>query len=345
MGLKFRYLMLIGFILPFILISCTTTPNEAALESLAKGRAEAEQARSRAESVNGSAYCPEEWGLAEGRYSTAKNYPKPETKKDATAQIAEWSALYVAYEDIFKKSAPLYAAEQQKQLAAAREEAVKAGAGDVVPDRLAQADAYKDQSGQKLAGSDFGGSIRDGKEALERYKVLRTIAEAHGKQVEADNNNFFSVDPDNYMLAAEAGNNAVDLYDESKFQESQAAAEEALGRFTQVIKNGWVSRVEEKQSAANEWRTASQEVKANVAVKQEYDAAERIYNNAHVALRGEEYAVAAELFEQSSGLFAKAHDNAVIKRDKAEEALREAEQMLAASEEKAQTAAELIGGE
>jgi len=356
MKLKFRYLVLIGLFFPIILFSCKTTDtggkgnvvgpaDDTSLEGIARARAAAEEARSRAEYANGADYFPDEWDLAEGRYSKAKDYANPETKAESTAQLAEWKALKVVYDDIFNKSAPRFAVEQQKMLAAAREEAVKAGADELVPDRLAQADALADESRQKLEKADFPGSVITGKDAMDRYNVLTAIAKAHNKQVEADNNQFFSVDPDNYMLAAEAGNKAVDLYDEANFPEAQEAADEALNRFTQVVKNGWVSKVEEKASVATEWRTASQEVKANVAVKPEYDAAERIYNNAHVALRAEEYAVATELFEQSGGLFAKAHDNAVIKRDKAEEALRRAEQKLAASEEKAQTAAELIGGE
>ena len=345
MKLTFRYLILIGLFFPFILLSCTTVPNAASLEALANARTAAEEARSKAEYVDGSTYCPEEWGLAEDRYSAAKAYAAPETKKEATTQTGEWKGLNVAYQDIYGKSIPQFAGEQQKRLTAAREEAVKAGADDLVPEHVAKADEYSDSSKSKLEKNDFAGSIRDGKEALDRYKVLQTIAEAHNKQEEADNNNFFSVDADNYMLAAEAGNNAVDLYDKNQIPESQEAAEEALDRFTQVVKNGWVYSVEEKASVAKEWRDASQEVKADVAVKQEYDAADRVYNNAHVALRAEEYAVAAELFEQSGGLFSKAHDNALIKRERAEEALRDAELKLAESEKKAQTAQELFGGE
>jgi len=356
MKLKFRYLVLIGFILPFVLFSCKTTDkgargnlagptDDASLENIAQARAAAEESRSKAEYADGDDYFPDEWDLAEGRYSKAKDYEEPETKPESVAQLAEWKALKLVYDDIFNKSAPRFAVEQQKMLAAARAEAVAAGADELVPDRLAQADDFAGKSGEKLEKLDFPGAVMDGKEALDRYNVLVAIAKAHNQQVEADNNQFFSIDPDNYMLAAEAGNKAVDLYDEAKFTEAQEAVDEALGRFTQVVKNGWVSRVEEKASVANEWRTASQEVKANVAVKPEFDAAERVYNNAHVALRAEEYPVAAELFEQSQGLFAKAHDNAVVKRDRAEEALREAERKLAASEEKAQTAAEFLGGE
>jgi len=354
MKLKFRYLILIGLFFSFILFSCKTgpskkelagPPDQASLTGLTQARAGAEEARSRAEYVQGSTYCPDDWSQAEGRYEKAKVFPRPETKADALSQLAEWKVLTVSYEDIYNKSVPQFAREQGKILAKAREDAVNVGADELVPDRFAQADAIADSAGKKLAANDYSGCVKDSKEALDRYTTLQAIAEAHNKQVEADNGNFFSIDPDNYMLAAEAGNNSVDFYDNGDFPASKEAAAEALTRFNQVIQNGWVSRVEEKQAAANEAKAASDNVKANVAVKQEYDAAQQVYNNAQRAQRSGDYAIAAELFEQSSGLFAKAYDNAVIKRDRADDALRAARQKLAVSEEKAQTAVEIFGGE
>jgi hypothetical protein len=354
MKLKFQYLILIGLCFSVILFSCKTgpskkelagPPNQASLDTLAKGREAAEEARSRAEYVQGSAYCPDEWGQAEDRYGKAKVFPKPPTLADALSQTEEWKGLKTAYEDIYNKSLPQFAKEQGKILAAAREDAVNAGAEELVPDRFAQADAFADSSAKKLAANDYKGCVSEAKEALDRYNTLKAIAEAHNKQVEADNNNFFNVDPDNYMLAAEAGNNAVELYDKGDLPGAKAAADEALTRFDQVIKNGWVSRIEEKQAAANEAKAAADNVKANVAVKQDYDSALQVYNNAQRSLRSGDYAIAAELFDQSGGLFVKAYDNTVIKRDKAQDSIRTAKEKLAVSEEKVQTAAEIFGGE
>jgi hypothetical protein len=361
MKLKIRHLILIGLLLPLIFISCKTTAtpdslsdipkdlsgpaDEAALSALAEARAKAEESRFWAAYVKGDTYYPEEWGVVENRYDAAAAQPdEPEAKADAYAAVIEWRGISAAYDDIYNKSAEQFAGEQQQLLAAAREAAVKAGAEELVPDRLAQADTVTASSKQKLESGDFTGAIKEGKDAQDRYKVLQTIAEAHTKQDEADNNDFFSRDPDNYMLAADAGNSAVEFYDAGDIAKAQEAADEALFRFTQVIKNGWASQVEEKALTAKEQRDAAEEVKANVAVRADFDAADRVYNQAHVALRAEEYAVASELFEQSEGLFKKAHDSAVVKRQVAEEALRQAEKKLAESEEKAQQAEEIIGG-
>jgi hypothetical protein len=362
MKLKIRYLVLLGLVF-FAFIACKTTGTapdsltegvteeldgpveETDLAGLAAARAKAGESRSLAEYVQGPSYFPTEWGFAEDRYSTAAGRTEaPETKKETYSRIAEWKGIGAAYDDIYNKSVPQFAKGQQELLAAARAAAVQAGADKLVPDRLARADALAGSAGQKADAGDFAASVKDGKEARDRYKILQTIAEAHAKQEEADEYDFFSSDSDNYTLAADAGNDAVSFYDEGNLVQAQDSADEALARFNQVIKNGWASRVEEKASIAREWRQAAQEVKANVAAKPDFDAADRVYNQAHVALRAEDYSAAIDLFDRSEALFITAHDNAVAKREKAEEALRQAEQKLAESEAKAQNAEEIIGG-
>lgn len=352
--LRIQCLILIGLIFSFFAVSCKTTPggskedlspvDETSLENIAQARAAAEEARSMAEYVNGSAYFPDEWGLAENRYSAAKAYEEPKTKGEANVQIAEWKALNGVYDGIYTRSLSQFA-EGQEKLLAAREQAVNAGAERLVPERFALADALKDSSGEKYEKGDFDGSARDGKQALDRYKVLQIIAEAHNKQAEADQNDFFSVDPDSYILAADAGNKAVDLYDESKLPEAREAAEDALNRFSQVLNNGWVSKLDEKTSFAEESRTASLEAKANIASKAEYDEAEQVYNSARAAQDAEDYAKASQLYNEAGALYVKAHNSTVVKEQRANEALREAEQKLAESKNKAQAAENLIGGE
>ncbi|MDR2211426.1 MAG: hypothetical protein LBO65_08205 [Spirochaetaceae bacterium] len=365
MKLKIKYVFLMGLFVSVLGMSCKTTGgtttdslvedtvppdlsgpvDETSLEALAQAQAQAEESRSWAEYVRGETYFPQEWEFAEDRYSTAKSRTDPpETKAETYSRVAEWKGIGAAYDDIFNKSAEQFALEQEKALAAAREAAVSAGAGELVPDRLAQADEAAASAKKKYQEGDLTGSVRAGKDAWDRYRVLETIARAHTKQQEADQYDFFSLDSDNYMIAADAGNDAVDQYDAGNLVQAQDSADESLARFNQVVKNGWIATVEEKASAARQWREASLAVKANVAVKGDYDAAERIYNQAHVAFRADEYTSAVELFEQSGQLFMAVHATAQEKRSLAEEALLEAEQKLQESEAKAQSAEAIIGG-
>jgi len=321
--------------------------DDAALAELAQAKARAEESRSLARYVEGPAYYPDDWKAAEDRYGAAlgKESESP-TKTEAAARVTEWKAIGALYDGIFEKSAPRFVREQEKKLAAAREGAVNAGAEDIVPDRLAMADEKADSARQRFQNNDISGSIKEGRDAWERYGILQTLMEAHAKQVEADENDFFSVDRDNYILAAEAGNSSVDNYDSGDLPASRTLADKALAGFTQVIANGWAGRVEEKAFVARKWRDASQEIKAQVAVRSDFAAAEQVFNQAHVAFRAKEYTEAMNLFEQSGVLFMAVYDKAAERRRVAEDALQRAEEKLAESEEIARDADEqLVGGE
>ncbi|MDR2181770.1 MAG: hypothetical protein LBN92_03720, partial [Treponema sp.] len=194
------------------------------------------------------------------------------------------------------------------------------------------------------ANQDYAGSISDGRAALDRYRVLKTLAEAGARQNEADSFDFYADDPENYELAAAAGNEAVEFYDADDMAAAQDSADESLLRFNLVIQNGQMIQTESRAASARESREAAQEAKADVASRADFDAADSVYNQAHAALREQNYADAARLFDESGGLFETARDNAVVKRRQAEEALREAEELLLESDQKAKAADEVIGG-
>jgi hypothetical protein len=362
---KYRVFILLGLLIPFILISCKTTaagpdslvdssaltgdpsgpPSDDALAALEKARANADESRDKAEYVKGDEYFPAEWAAAGELYSQTAGKEAPTTQGETVARIGEWNGINTAYNKIYKDSMERFSGEQAQILAQVRGEAIKAGAQELAPDRFQQADDLAASAQTKADKKDYAGSVADGKAARDRYRILQTLAEASAKQKEADALDLFSFDPENYELAAAAGNNAVASYDEGNLSAAQNAADESLLRFNLVIKNGQLARTESKATAAREQRQAAQEVKADVAVRADFDAADKVYNQAYVALREEKYAEASELFDESGALFKTAQDNAVAKRSKAEEALRQAEEKLADSDQKAKAADEVIGGD
>jgi hypothetical protein len=362
---RISYLIIAGLFLSLVLISCKTTDtdgpaslvegatpqdltgpaDDASLEALAQAAARTKEARSWAEYMNGEKYCPDEWAAAEKDYAAARDRSdKPETKADVYARVAEWDRLTGIYAGIRSQAFPGFIGEQEERLAEARQKAVDAGAEELVPDRLAVADGVTKTALEKYGKGYLYGALDEGKAAWDRYGILETLALAHGKQQEADDNDFFSLDEENYMMAADAGNKAVELYDAGTLADSRDKADEALVRFNQVINNGYRAIVEESAAGANEWKEAALEVRADVAVKSDFAAAESALNRAHVALRAEQYTEAVTLFDEAGALYEAAHDNALAKRDVATEALDRAEQKIAESEEKALQADEVIGG-
>jgi hypothetical protein len=104
--------------------------------------------------------------------------------------------------------------------------------------------------------------------------------------------------------------------------------------------------VAERRLAADTERQKALGLKANVAVKPEFDAALAIYNQAESSVRAENYTEAVSLYGQSEAQFIVVGRTAEEKRREAEQVIREAEEKILESEENAKKA-ELIleGGE
>jgi len=84
--------------------------------------------------------------------------------------------------------------------------------------------------------------------------------------------------------------------------------------------------------------------KANVAVKPDFDAADAIYNKARTAYNSQTYDESGRLFFDSTSMFNAAADAAIEKQQKAEEALKRADQKMADSDEAAKNAELLLQG-
>jgi hypothetical protein len=366
-GGKYARLILPGLLVPLvILISCQTQPDSpvepeevvveetenldgpadaASLQAFEDARARAEAARAQAQMVDAASYFPEDWDSAESRYGEADKAGSPATLREARSRADEWGQIAGAYDDLFKRALPQFAADKEQQLLAARDAALGAGAGDILPDRFDATDELALSVRDKYTGGDYAGALADGTAAYDRYVVLETIAAAYALKQEADTYDFITYDPDNYEAGADAGNRAVDLLDQGSLADAKTSAGEAVDRFNLVLENGWIGYTNERSATAQSWRQAALEAKANMAARNEYQNADRTYSEAHVALRAGEFQEAADLFEKSGILFRQSRDLAVEKRVRAEEAIRQAEQQVSESESKAKDAQALIGDE
>ncbi|MDR0586169.1 MAG: hypothetical protein LBG26_02915 [Treponema sp.] len=365
---KYIRLILLGFLISFVFISCKTPPEDVATDSVddttgpavedlngpadaaslqvfEDARAGAEAARTRAQGVDAASYFPEDWDSAESRYGEADRAGSPATLGEARNRADEWRRITGVYDDLYGKALPLFAQDRAQQLLAAREAALDAGARDILPDRFDATDELAQSVQDKYDNGDYSGALADGTVAYDRYVVLKTIADAYALKQEADAYDFITYDPENYEAGADAGNQAVDLFDQGSLADAGESAGEAVNRFNLVLENGWIGYTNERSASAQSWRQAALEAKANVAVRNEYQNADRTYNEAHVALRAGNFAEAADLFERSGILFRQSRDAAVEKQVRAEEAIRLAEQKVSESEINARNAQEIIGDE
>jgi hypothetical protein len=320
-------------------------PSQASLDDLNKAITRMEEARKRAADFESASYFPSDWENVESQYASTGELPRS-TDDEVRQAAVQCTTLADTYDNLFKQVIPLYAQDREDEIVAARDEAVGTGLGDVFPDYLLDADRMVVQALAQYEGEDYYAAKDTWYLARNKYLALKTGGDAYNKRTEIVERDFISYDPDNFNKADEIGLAAVDAYKAGNIDDALNGAEEAGLRYSLVLKAAWSGYAAERGLAADQERQKALDLKANVALKAEFDAASAIYNEAESSVKVEKYEDAAVLYSQSETRFTEIGITAAEKRRDAEEAIREAEQKILESEEAAKQA-ELIleGGE
>jgi hypothetical protein len=320
-------------------------PSQAALNDLNAAIDRAEEARKRAADFESGSYFPSDWENAEAEYAAAGQLPR-DTDDAAREAASRYTALAGTYDGIFAQAIPLYARDREDEIVALREEAVATGLSGAFPDYLLGADREAVRALEQYEAEDYYAARDTWTLACARYRALKTGGDAYNARQEITAYDFVSYDPDNFNRADESGLAAVEAYEAGNVEAAQEGAEEANLRYNLVLNTAWAGHVAERRLAAGTERQRALDLKANVAVKTEFDAASAVYSQAESSERAENYREAVGLYVQSEARFIEIGKVAAEKRREAEEALREAEQKVLESEENAKNA-ELIleGGE
>jgi hypothetical protein len=130
--------------------------------------------------------------------------------------------------------------------------------------------------------------------------------------------------------------------DEADRASGTDALDEAILRFNLVVQKGREMSVTTVKVKTDDAKQRSEEIKADVAVKDQYAAAMELYNEGASQLAAKEYESAAEAYDRSASAFEEAYQAAAEKRAKAEEAMRAADEATAASQRKAEEADPLL---
>jgi hypothetical protein len=318
-------------------------PDQAALNSLAAARARAEDARKTAIDFEAPSFFPDEWKAAEADYASAGGLA-PDTRAGVKEAEDKYNALANNFEDIFQKVIPRYAQDKEDALIAARNEAVSAGIEGLAPELLLAADSAVLDAADKYEAKDYYAAADGAARGLEMYRALKTGMDAYKVRQEIVSRNFIDYDPDNFNQADEAIVAAYDLYEAGNITDALTGAGEAKRRYDLALRAGWVAYAAERAAAAGKERQNALDLKANVAVRTEFDPAEKLYNQAGASLKAEKFDESAGLYVQSESRFISLARTAAEKRRIAEEAIRAAEEKMTESDENARDAELVLQG-
>jgi hypothetical protein len=236
---------------------------------------------------------------------------------------------------------------------AVRAAALDAGIVTLSPERLQNADDTADKALGQYEAEDYYSAADTGRLALDMFRLLKIGADTYAVWREIEDYGFGKYDPDTYDAANTTALAAVDGYDALSYEDGDdidikavlVQAEEAQIGYTKVLGTGWKAYASERQASAGAERQVALDLKANVAVRDEYGSAQALYDRAGVSFRQARYPEAAEFYFQAEFLFASAAGTAAEKRRIAEEAILEAEAKAAASDETARKAEAVLEGE
>jgi hypothetical protein len=246
--------------------------------------ARAEKSRQDAVAVEGQTYLPNDWKNAETKNTTAKG-----AKKSTVEEMAATTALYVAaadaYDDIAKRSGPMFAKDKddsQKALNAA----------------IARAEKSKKDATNAKGQTNFPNEWKN----------------AETKNTSA--NNAKRGTPVEMKAAVPLYAAAADAYDDIIRKTSSLATE---------------GTAQTAKTRAEQGRQAALDVKADIAAAADFNAADKVFQQALKDFNGKSYGPATENYGKSADQFAAAAKTAGGKRSLANDTIEKARQRSAES--------------
>jgi len=347
-------LIVLGVMFALISVSCKTTPVTETLpppppppapttSGLDEAKVKAEEARKRAMDFESPAYFPSDWESAEALYTTAGNMPKSSANEIQQA-TASYNTAADAYDELFRKTVPLYAQAREDEIMAAREELIATGFTNSFPDYLQNADKIALEANEQYKDGKYYEAKDTAAKALYEYKILMIGAKIFLARQEVVDRGFWKYDSNNFDKADEVTITAMNEYEAGNKETAVTNAEEALFRYNLVLSNGWTAYSADRRNSAVSERELALSERANIAARDSFREADVIYNQAEGALSSGNFQNAAILYTDAEALFVIARQETEEKRLRAIETIRLAEEKIDESNETAIEAERIIEG-
>ena len=359
MKIKYVGLILLCLSVLFTALSCKSTPaaepvvpppeaavvhEQPSLTDLEAAEDRALAARKLVSDFEGNVSFPEDWRAAGTLLSEAerrKNTANVEVIKESTERFVKAAE---AFEGMSGKVLEKYYETKEAELIAARNAAINAGALELIPDLLEEADDTVALAVQKYEGKDYYSAKEAATEALNMYEVLKIGLDAYAIREIIVDRNMERYDPRNVEIADDTMYAAADDYAARNLTGARDKVEAAKLRYSLSLRTAWESYAADKGAEAADDRQLALNMRANVAVRHEFNSAQEGFDRANTAFRNQRFEDAARGYEDSIDRFATVIEMTRVRRAAAEEALERANRVLAESDEMARNAEIILEG-
>jgi len=196
----------------------------------------ADAARIRAVDFESPDYFPSEWDAADSLYVIASNVLK--TPQNLQQIAAMFDSAADAYEEIFRKTIPLYAQAIEDEIMAARDKLINTGFRNYFPGYLKNADDKALLALNWFETGDYYNARDTAADALNEYETLYIGAKILLVRREIIGHDFVKYDADNFDKADETAQTANDEYKGGNIKTAVIYAEDALRRYEAVLAKG-----------------------------------------------------------------------------------------------------------
>ncbi len=267
---------------------------------------------------------------------------------DGAAARDRLEAAAAAFRSLIGKGLSELTSIRKREAEDMRTRAIEAEAEGRAADRLEAGDEAFVGAESLAMDGEAEGSIAAYEGARLFYEIAyrRSTASALADEIEAKD--YSRWDSGNYALAMEKLEAEEALWsseDAVRRAEALDALEEAILRLNLVIQIGRESIASAARENAEASKYRSDDIKAGVAAREEYESALSAMGDADSLFKLKEYEAAAEAYALSMSAFDRAFEIAAEKRTRASEAMRRAEEAAADSGRKADEADPIVNAD
>ena len=258
-----------------------------------------------------------EYSAAETRYVAGKTALDADDRPTAKAELGAAEPLFT---ELLATGTGKVAGIRKSEASAARGRAMDEGAESLSAESLAVADALLAAGDAAMAAGDIKAAIAAYTRAAAAFDAVEKRSTAVTVRNRVDELQYGPMDSGNYELAG-LKFAAVDTLMSTDPGTAQDNAAEALLRYRLVLAKGWELTAGGNRDDAQRYKTDSEGIKAQVAVKTEYADALAVWDAASAAYAAGDHEAASSLFGQAESMFMAVYETAAAKRSAAEEAI------------------------
>ncbi len=285
---------------------------------------------------------PDDYKTAEAAYAAGFAAYQAKDAEPAKTALEKSIALY---KDLIDRGVVDLAAAKRKSAEDMRAAALKAGADLKAPTRFGPADESLAAGGAAVEAGKHEEAIAIFERSGISFELAYKRSLASDARERIKDKDLAKWDSGNFQLAENKYAAEDSLWASGKDSDLVAgidALDEAVLRYNLVVQKGRQSVAIGAKEKTDESKTRSETIKAQVAVKDQYDAALATYEDGISKLTSGDFETAADELQKSGAGFDAAYEAAAAKRASAAEAMRDAQAAAAESEKKAADADPIV---